>query len=122
MRSALSVLIECEPDLDLHGVAASAEEALEAGTWAECDLLLTDVSLPGLDGVSLMERVLTERPDLPVVVISASAGPSTVRRARDAGARAYLSKASLGDALAPTLREVLRESGPGSPTLLEGAG
>ncbi|MGB3543848.1 response regulator [Rubrivirga sp.] len=112
MRAALSTLIGCEADLELCGVAASAEEALGEEAWAGCDLLLTDVSLPGKDGIALAEHVRAERPDLPVVVVSASVEPATVARARAAGARAYLSKAGLGGTLARTLREVLDEDPP----------
>ena len=112
MRAALSTLIGSEVDLELCGVAASAEEALDEEAWAGCDLLLTDVSLPGMDGIALAEHVRADRPDLPVVVVSASVEPATVARARAAGARAYLSKAGLGGTLARTLREVLDEDPP----------
>ena len=114
MQAALSVLIGGEADLDLCGMAASAEEALDIGPWADCDLLLTDVSLPGMDGLALAERVHAGHPALPVVVVSADAGPSTVRRAEAAGAQAYLSKAGLIATLAPTLRDVLSGTGPPS--------
>ena len=112
MRLALGTLIGCETDLQMAAMAASAEEALDDGAWADCDILLTDVSLPGLDGVTLAGRVLAQRPALPVVIVSATIEPTVVARARAAGARAYLSKARLGDTLAPTLREVLRGDAP----------
>ena len=107
MRAILSTLIGYEPDLDLCGVAASAEEALDMAAWGACDLLLTDVSLPGMDGIALAERVRAEHPDLPVVVVSATVDAAMTERARAAGAAATLSKAHLGDTLAPTLRDVL---------------
>ncbi len=109
MRTALSTLIGCEDGLDLCGVAASAEEAFAAEAWATCDLLLTDVSLPGADGIALAERAHAERPSLPIVVVSADVRPSTVDRAQRAGVRAYLSKAQLGVTLAPALREALAD-------------
>ena len=107
MRTILSELIRFEADLDLCGVAASAEEALDMSAWDTCDLLLTDVSLPGMDGIALAERVRAEHPDLPVVVVSATVDAAMTERARAAGAAATLSKARLGDTLAPTLRDVL---------------
>ena len=114
MRAALSALIGCEADLHLCGVAASAEEALDLGLWSDCDLLLTDVSLPGMDGLALAERVHIGHPGLPIVVVSADVEPSTVRRAEAAGVHAYLSKAGLRVTLASTLRDVL--SGEEAPT------
>lgn len=110
MRTALSMLIGREEDLDLCGMAASAEEALDGDTMAGCDLLLTDVSLPGMDGIALAERVRADRPGFPVVVVSAFVDETTVQRAEAAGARAYLSKNELGATLAPTLREVLHDN------------
>ena len=107
MRLAVSSLLAVEPDLDLCGTAGSAEEALCARTWAACDLLLTDVGLPGMDGIALTGRVRAERPGFPVVVVSASAGHNVADRAQAAGAGAYLPKDGLGDTLAPTLRRVL---------------
>ena len=107
MQAALTLLIQHEPDLSLSGLAASAEEAIRNRAWDGCDLLLTDVTLPGLSGIALAERARAERPDVPVVVVSATTEPATVARAEAAGARAYLSKAGLVDTLAPTLRAVL---------------
>ena len=60
----------------------------------------------GMDGIALAGRFRAERPGFPVVV-SASAARATVARAQAAGASAALSKAGLGDTLAPTLRRVL---------------
>ena len=115
MRAALSTLIGFEPDLELCGMAGSAEDAIDQEVWAGCDLLLTDVSLPGVDGLELAARARRERPDLPVVVVSASVDPATVRRAKEVGVRAYLSKAKLGETLVPMLREVLSSDSPGGP-------
>ena len=116
---ALTLLIDFEPDLELCGIAASAEEALEREAWARCDVLVTDVSLPGMDGLTLSERIRAERPDLPIIVISAYVDPSKMDRVREVGARAYLSKGELGDTLARTLREVLRGNGT-APLLHDG--
>ena len=107
MQAALTLLIQHEPDLLLSGLAASAEEAIREHAWYGCDLLLTDVTLPGMSGIALAERVRAERPDVPVVIVSATSEPAMVARAEAAGAQAYLSKAGLVETLAPTLREVL---------------
>ena len=62
MCVALTLLMDHEADFDLCGIAASAEEALDREAWARCDLLLTDVTLPGMDGFAFSERVRAERP------------------------------------------------------------
>ncbi|HEX8298712.1 MAG TPA: response regulator transcription factor [Rubricoccaceae bacterium] len=109
MRDAYARLLAREPDFEMCGVAESAEEALCAPTLPGCDLLVTDILLPGMDGIALAAHLRAERPALPVVVISVDREPATAARAQAAGARAYLSKDTLADTLAITLREVLRD-------------
>ena len=112
MRDVYTRLLGREADFELCGSADSAEQALGVADWASCDLLVTDLSLPGMDGNALAARLRTERPGLPVVVISAQHGDAPARRALAAGARAYLTKDTLADTLVTTLREALRDAAP----------
>jgi CheY-like chemotaxis protein len=62
-----------EHGFEVHAVA-NAEDALQHLTCGSaCDILLTDINLPGMDGTALAERVRELRPDLPVVYASGSA-------------------------------------------------
>lgn len=110
MRQGYAHVLAREPDLHLCGVAESAEEALDALEGASCDLLITDISLPGMDGVALIERVQNERPGLPVLVISAHDDEETVGRVRRAGAQGFLSKRGLAEALPPAIRHLLADA------------
>ena len=112
MRDVYARVLRHEADFELCGSADSAEQALDVADWASCDLLVTDLSLPGMDGNALAARLRTERPGLPVVVISAQHGDAPARRALAAGARAYLTKDTLADTLVATLREALRDAAP----------
>lgn len=112
MRRAYAQLLESEADLDLCGTAESAEEALEALSDGACDLVLTDLALPGMSGTELAARLATDRPDLPVVVLSAYDDEDSERRALRSGARAFVSKREAGTALVPTLRRILSNSAP----------
>ena len=107
MREVFAILLGFEPDFDLCEAVRSAEEAIQQSVWEQCDVLITDVSLPGMDGIALAAHVRAERQELPIVVVSASTNEAHLRRAEAAGVQAYLSKADLGDTLAPMLREVL---------------
>lgn len=109
MRQAYAGLIAREEGLELCGTSESAEEALAEGAGGQCDLLITDLSLPGIDGVELTRRVRAIHPGLPVVVISAYDEPSYVERARVAGAAAYLSKNGLAHTLAGAIRAVIEQ-------------
>lgn len=107
MRRTCAQVLEPEADLVLCGSVASAEEALVALVEVSCDLLVTDVGLPGMDGIALVERVHALRPALPALVISAYDDEFTIRRAYQAGAWAYLRKQELGDAFVPMIRSIL---------------
>jgi len=73
-------------------VFSSAEQFLQSGTLAAAICLVTDVRMPGMDGLELQRRVRLERPDLPVIFISAHYDDVTQRRAMDGGAIKFLRK------------------------------
>ena len=73
-------------------VFSSAEEFLQSGVLAGTICLVTDVRMPGMDGIELQRRVRLERPELPVIFISAHYDEELRRRAFDGGAVAFLYK------------------------------
>ena len=107
MREAYAAVLGQEPDIGLCGVVESAEEALDALEGLKCDLVVTDLRLPGMSGVDLVRRLSAERPGLPALVISAHEKDVYARRAREAGAVGFLPKQGLAGTLVPTIREVL---------------
>jgi FixJ family two-component response regulator len=73
-------------------IFASAEEFLESGTAASAACLITDVRMPGIDGLELQRRVGLDCPGLPVIFVSAHNDDETRRRAMVQGAAAFLYK------------------------------
>jgi FixJ family two-component response regulator len=73
-------------------VFSSAEEFLQSGTLAAAGCMITDVRMPGMDGLELQRRVRLERPELAVILISAHYDEETRRRALDQGAAGFLNK------------------------------
>jgi FixJ family two-component response regulator len=73
-------------------VFASAEEFLQSGTLAGATCLITDVRMPGMDGIELQRRIRLERPKLPVIFITAHYDEETRKRAFDEGAVGFLCK------------------------------
>ena len=112
MREAYVQFLEVEPDLSLCGVSETAEEFLALVDETPCDLVVTDLSLPGMDGIALVREIRARRPELPAIVISAHEEESFQKRAREAGARAYLAKRDLVSRLSATVREVMTAAGP----------
>lgn len=108
MREAYVAVLTEEPDITLCGVVENAEQALDALAGLPCDLLVTDLRLPGMSGVDLVRRLHADRPGLPALVISAHEEDVYAQRAREAGAAAFLSKQGLAATLVPTIRGLLQ--------------
>ena len=75
--------------------ARSAEAALhmlDGGAGGEIILLVSDINMPGMNGLDLLPIVKTRRPDLPVFMISAYGDADTVNTARERGADEFLTK------------------------------
>jgi FixJ family two-component response regulator len=73
-------------------IFASAEEFLESGTIFSAACLITDVRMPGMDGLELQRRVSLDHPGLPVIFVSAHNDDEIRRRAFGQGAAAFLYK------------------------------
>jgi FixJ family two-component response regulator len=88
-------------------VFSSAEEFLRSKTLAVTVCLITDVRMPGMDGLELQRRVRLERPTLPVIFISAHYDDQIRQRALNQGAAGFLYKpfdaADLLGTIQPTL-------------------
>jgi DNA-binding NarL/FixJ family response regulator len=82
------------------GEAGDGEEAVRVAAASTADLVLVDVQLPDTDGFALAERLLTARPDRPVVLISSRDRSDYGGLIDESGARGFLSKDELsGDSL-----------------------
>lgn len=73
-------------------VFSSAEEFLQSGTLAVATCVITDVRMPGMDGIELQRRIRLERPTLPVILISAHNNAEIRQTAIDEGAVDFLYK------------------------------
>jgi FixJ family two-component response regulator len=73
-------------------VFSSAELFLKSPCFAETACLIADVRMPGIDGIELQRRTKLERPELPVIFISAHRDEATRRRAVEQGAVCFLYK------------------------------
>jgi DNA-binding NarL/FixJ family response regulator len=84
-----------------------AEAALETAKTLDLDLVLIDLTLPGMNGIEALERFGQEAPGVPVVIISAHEDTDEVRRALALGALGYIPKSTPPSVLLDALRLVL---------------
>lgn len=94
-RVAASAVLRRTPAFELVGEAASGEEAIEQVAALHPDLVLMDITMPGIGGIAAT-RQITEAPGAPVVIFCSTYAASDLPpAAAEAGAAAYLSKADL---------------------------
>lgn len=102
-------------------LASNGEEALEKLQTQRFDVLITDLIMPGIDGLALIKRVKQKNPSLPILVLSAQGGYDSARKAQQAGAEEFLRKPVNPDQLHTALDAVLarlqRGSNAPAPTL-----
>ena len=103
-----------EEGYDVVGQAGDGEEAVRLAETLRPDLVMLDVKMPVLDGISAAERIAAAR-IAPVVMLTAFSQRELVDRARDAGAMAYLVKPFTKGDLVPS-RYCNASTGSGRPT------
>lgn len=103
------------PDLELIGAANDGADALLMCERLLPDVVLMDVKMPELDGISATQRIASRFPDMRVIMLSSFDDAETVKQALKAGARGYLLKSVSPVELAQAIRAVYRGRSAMSP-------
>src|ERR671936_817705 len=104
-RSALAGLLT-QHGLEVVGEAADGEEAIARATELQPDLILLDLSMPGIDGLTALPRLREAAPSCEVVVLTASGTEENLLAAIRAGAAGYLLKSEPPERIVQFLRGV----------------
>jgi DNA-binding NarL/FixJ family response regulator len=107
VRQGLTLLINQEPDLIVCAGAENAAEALESIERQQVDLAIVDISLDGPNGIQLTERIKSQHPHLPVLVLTMHDEALYVKRAFQAGAKGYVTKHEAADTIITAIRLML---------------
>jgi DNA-binding NarL/FixJ family response regulator len=91
-REGFAALLSNLDEVEVVGTASSGAEALAAVGAARPDVVVMDVQMPGMDGIEATRRLVTDAPDVGVVVLTMSEEDDTLFDAVRAGARGYLLK------------------------------
>jgi DNA-binding NarL/FixJ family response regulator len=115
VREGLAVLISGTTGFECAGTYRSMEEALRSIAASRADVILTDIGLPGMDGIE-GTRVLHERfPDVPILALTVFDDDEKIFKAICAGASGYLLKNTPPAQLLQSLREIADGGAPMSP-------
>jgi pilus assembly protein CpaE len=105
-RDHLSKLLGFEPDIEVIGAASSGAEAIEQATKLLPDVVLMDINMPDMDGISATEQLSSQVPTASVVMMSVQGEADYLRRSMLAGAREFLVKPFSSDELTASIRQV----------------
>jgi DNA-binding NarL/FixJ family response regulator len=101
-------LIQKADDIEIVAEATSGADAVEKTLRANPDVVLLDIRMAGGDGLTALGRIKLDKPDLPVVMISAFDNPTYVARAVALGAAGYINKGIPGDEILETIRRAAK--------------
>jgi DNA-binding NarL/FixJ family response regulator len=104
-RSALAALLR-QHDFDVVGEAADGEQAIERATELNPDLILLDLSMPGMNGLEALPKLRAAAPESEVVVLTASGTEDNLLGAIRGGAAGYLLKSEPPERIVEFLRGV----------------
>jgi DNA-binding NarL/FixJ family response regulator len=115
VRRGLTALLEGAEDISVVGAAADGAEAVALSSEHLPDVVLMDLSMPGVDGVEATRRLTAERPDSRVVILTSFSDRDRILDALDAGAVGYLLKDAEPDELLRGVRAAARGESPLAP-------
>ena len=107
VRAGLRRIIETRADMSVMGEAADGIEALHKIAECSPDVVLVDISMPGMSGIDLIGRIRAENPHLPVLVLSMHKEEQFAVRALKMGAAGYLTKDCAPEQLEQAIRRVV---------------
>lgn len=109
-RENIRKLLQFETDIAVVGAARSGEEALQVAPEVEPDVVLMDINLPDMDGISVTESLLKEVPYAQVIMLSVQSEADYMRQAMRAGARDFIAKPPSSEELIRAIRDVSEDA------------
>jgi two-component system invasion response regulator UvrY len=106
VRMGFRLLLEGSPDIVVVAEAESGEEACRRFLEVKADVIVMDISMPGIGGLEAIDRILAREPSTKILVLSAHEDAMHARRVLKAGAAGYLTKRSAAEALMQAIRQV----------------
>lgn len=119
VRRGLKQIIAEAPNMTVTGEAQNAREVFELVRAAKWDVVVLDMTMPGKCGLDVLKELKTERPELPVLVLSMHSEDQFAMRALRAGAAGYMTKESAPEELVEAIRKVFAGGKYASPSLAE---
>ena len=108
VREALRGMLEKETDMQVMAEAGDGESALRLAKQVDLEVVVMDVSLPGLDGIETTRRLLALNPAIKVLALSTYRDGRIIQQILDSGAAGYVVKSAAGAELRRGIRAVVQ--------------
>lgn len=108
VRTGLRALIKAEPDFELIGEATGGYEALESVEKLKPDILVLDISMPDLDGISVIRKLKEKGIKTNILILTVHEDVALLRESLKAGASGYIIKHAAEGELISAIQSVLR--------------
>jgi pilus assembly protein CpaE len=105
-RENLRKLLFFESDIEVIGAATNGEEGVQMAIELQPDIVLMDINMPGVDGITASEQISQQAPFTQIVMMSVQGEADYLRRSMLAGAREFLIKPFSSDELVSSIRRV----------------
>ena len=106
VRRGLKIWLALEPDLEVVGEASDGAEAISLARTLRPDVVLLDIEMPGMDGISATAALRSAAPQSAVVILTLYDDATTRTLAREAGAAAFVGKHQKEETLLAEIRRV----------------
>lgn len=94
VREGVKILLEKKTEIAIVGEASSGTEALQKIETLKPDVVLLDISMPGINGLTVAEKIRSKFPGVKIIMLSSYEDDSYVRKATELGAKGYLLKSA----------------------------
>ena len=108
VRDGLKLILDTAEEIHIVGVAADGEEALKLVAEHEPDVVLMDLRMPNMDGLSAIEHINEDNPEIAVVILTTYSEDDMVLRALQLGAKGYVLKDVTRESLIDTILAAAR--------------
>ncbi|MGE0200787.1 MAG: response regulator [Candidatus Melainabacteria bacterium] len=115
--NGIKQLLELQSNFTVAGIASNGEEALKRIAEVDADVVLMDMNMPEMDGVSVIQQVLSTKPSLKILALTGYDDPDLIFRAMRGGAKGYILKTMVTSQLMNAIDEILNEKVYLPPTL-----
>jgi DNA-binding NarL/FixJ family response regulator len=106
LREGLAAVINNQPDMSVIAQAANAQDAIQMFSKHHPDVTLMDLRLPDMSGIDAMVAIRAKHPEARVIILTTFEGDVEIKRALEAGARAYMLKSMPPKELVEVIRQV----------------